>query len=282
MKAYVSIDLEGLPGISSISQVAPKYSLYNDARQIMTRIARVVAESLLKCGFKEVVIADSHGFMANIMPWEMPRRVKLLQGYPRPYSMVVGLDRGFNAVLFIGYHAAAGTTNAFLDHTYSSSTIHRIWVNDEQASEYYVNALYASYYKVPLILVAGDKHLEDDVKRHTPWAVFLALKEGISRVSALYSSLDDVEEELKDAVKDACNRLKQGQVKLIELADTYKVRIELKNQIFADMLQVVPGIRRIDAYTVEYIAKTPVEVLGIIETAAWIGAGATYIIERGR
>ncbi len=282
MRAYVSIDLEGLPGISSISQVAPRYPLYSDARELMTYIAKVVAESLLKNGFKEVVIADSHGYMANIIPWRMPKKVKLLQGYPRPYSMVVGIDRGFDAALFIGYHAAAGTVNAFLDHTYSSSVIHRIWVNDELASEYYINALYASYYKVPVILVAGDKHLEADVRKHTPWAVFTELKEGISRVSAIYSSLEDVEDIIKDDVKEACDRLKKGQVKLIDLPERYHLRIELKNQVLADMVQVVPGIKRIDAYTVEYEAKTPVEVLGIIETVAWIGAGGLYIMEKNR
>ncbi len=282
MKAYVSIDLEGLPGISSISQVAPRYSLYRDAREVMTRIARVIAESLLKNGFKEVVIADSHGYMANIIPWEIPKKVKLLQGYPRPYSMVVGIEKGFDAVLFIGYHAAAGTVNAFLDHTYSSSVIHRIWVNDESASEYYINALYASYYKVPVILVAGDKHLEEDVRKHTPWAVFTELKEGVSRVSAIYSSLEDIEEVIKNDVKEACDKLKKKQVKLIDLPEKYHLRIELKNQVFADMAQVVPGIRRIDAYTIEYEAKTPVEVLGIIETVAWIGAGGLYIMEKSR
>ncbi len=282
MKAYVSIDLEGLPGISSISQVAPKYSLYNDAREIMTRIAIVVAENLLKNGFEEVVVADSHGFMANIIPWKIPEGVKLIQGYPRPYSMVIGLENGFDAVLFIGYHAGAGTINAFLDHTYSSSIIHRIWVNDELASEYYVNALYASYYNVPLILVAGDKHLEPDVKKHTPWTVFVALKEGTSRTSAIYDSISRVEEVLKKAIKKACDKLKKNQVKIMDLPDKYTLRIELKNQVYADMLQVIPGIKRIDAYTIEYEAKTPVEVLGIIEAAAWIGAGGAYILERSR
>ncbi len=282
MKAYVSIDLEGLPGISSIGQVAPKYPLYQDAREIMTRIARVVAESLLKNGFKEVVIADSHGYMANIIPWKMPKRVKILQGYPRPYSMVIGLERGFDAVLFVGYHAAAGTVNAFLDHTYSSSVIHRLWINNELASEYYVNALYASYYKVPVILVAGDKYLEKDVRKHTPWAVFTVLKEGISRASALYDSLEDVEVVLRDNIREACERLKKKQVKIIDLPEKYRLRIELKNQIFADMTQVVPGVKRIDAYTIEYEAKTPVEVLGVIETVAWIGAGGLYIIDKNR
>ena len=282
MKAYVSIDLEGLPGISSISQVAPRYPLYQDAREIMTRVARVVAESLLKNGFREVVIADSHGFMANIIPWKMPRRVKLLQGYPRPYSMVIGLEKGFEAAIFIGYHAAAGTVNAFLDHTYSSSVIHRIWVNDVLASEYYVNALYASYYNVPLILVAGDKHLEPDVRKHTPWAVFITLKEGVSRTSAIYDSIEEIEEELKKAIREACDKLRRKQMKTMDLPDKYILRIELKNQVYADMLHVVPGIKRIDAYTIEYEAKTPVEVLGIIEAAAWIGAGGAYILERNR
>ncbi|MEB3756999.1 MAG: M55 family metallopeptidase, partial [Desulfurococcales archaeon] len=55
MKAYVSIDLEGLPGINGLSQVGPGYPLYRDAREIMTWTANLVSEALLANGCEEVL-----------------------------------------------------------------------------------------------------------------------------------------------------------------------------------------------------------------------------------
>lgn len=281
MKAYVSIDLEGLPGISGISQVVPKNSLYNDARRIMTWMTNVVSRQLLREGFEHVTVADSHGYMGNIDYMEVGEKVELIQGYPRPYSMMIGVDEGYDAILMIGYHTRAGTVKGFLDHTYSSTTIHRVYVNGVPASEYYLNTLYAGYYGVPVILVAGDEYLKEEVERHTPWAVFVPLKKGYSRLSAKYPSRDIVEKKLAEGIKEATRRLKQGEAKPLKLGET-SLRIELKNTLFADMAQLIPGIRRVDAYTLEYKAKNPVEAISIVEIIAWIGLAGYSILERAR
>lgn len=281
MKAYVSIDLEGLPGISGISQVAPKASLYSDARKVMTWITNVVSRQLLREGFEYVTVADSHGYMGNIDYMEVTEKVELIQGYPRPYSMMIGIDEGYDAALMIGYHARAGTVKGFLDHTYSSATIHRIYVNGVAASEYYLNTLYAGYYNVPVILVAGDEHLREEVEKHTPWAVFVPLKKGYSRLSAKYPSRDIIEKKLAEGIREASRRLKRGEAKPLKLGEL-TLRIELKNPLFVDMAQLIPGIKRIDAYTLEYKARDPVEAMSIVEIIAWIGLAGSSILERAR
>lgn len=281
MKAYVSIDLEGLPGISGISQVAPKASLYSDARKVMTWITNVVSRQLLREGFEYVTVADSHGYMGNIDYMEVTEKVELIQGYPRPYSMMIGIDEGYDAALMIGYHARAGTAKGFLDHTYSSATIHRIYVNGVAASEYYLNTLYAGYYNVPVILVAGDEHLREEVEKHTPWAVFVPLKKGYSRLSAKYPSRDIIEKKLAEGIREASRRLKRGEAKPLKLGEL-TLRIELKNPLFVDMAQLIPGIKRIDAYTLEYKARDSVEAMSIVEIIAWIGLAGSSILERAR
>ena len=281
MRAYVSIDLEGLPGISTVSQVAPRYTLYSDARRIMTWITNIISKQLLKEGFDEVTVADSHGYMVNIEYMDVKENIELIQGYPRPYSMMIGVEEGYDAALMIGYHARAGTLRGFLDHTYSSATIHRIYVGDEPVSEYYLNTLYAGYYDVPVIMVAGDEHLREEVKKYTPWAVFIALKKGYSRLSAKYPSRDIIEKKLAEGIKEASRRLKRGEAKPLKLGEL-TLRIELKNPLFADMAQLIPGVKRIDAYTLEYKARDPVEAMSIVEIIAWIGLAGHSILERAR
>jgi len=170
LRVYISIDLEGLPGIGSISQLAPGLSMYNDARRIMTWIINVVLDELSKEEVDDVLVADSHGLMTNIDYLEVNYNARILQGYPRPYSMILGIEDGFDAAFFLGYHSAAGTPGGFLDHTYSSRVIYRVYLSGDPVSEYLINALYAGWYNTPVALVAGDEKLKDEVKRYTPWA----------------------------------------------------------------------------------------------------------------
>jgi D-amino peptidase len=278
MKIYISIDLEGLPGISSLLQVAPGLSLYNDAREIMTWVVNVLAKELRKGGADEITVADSHGYMANIRYLDIEERVKFIQGYPRPFSMVIGLEKGYDGVMFVGYHAAAGTREGFLDHTYSSRVIYKVYVNEVQASEYLLNALYAGQYGVPVILVAGDERLREEVERFTPHAVFIGLKKGLGRIAAEYYSKDVIEKELREGVKEALRRLKEGELKPLKF-DHYDLKIELREAIYADMAQIIPGMRRVDAYTLEYKAKDAKEALGIVELIAWVGNAGAYLVQ---
>jgi D-amino peptidase len=281
-KFYISIDLEGLPGICTYSQVGPGLSLYSDARRIMTWTVNVVVDELRRLGAEDVLVADSHAFMGNIeyMGVEVPAR--LLQGYPRPFSMVLGLEEGFDAAIFLGYHAAAGTQGGFLDHTYSSRVIYRVYVNGEQASEYLLNAMYAGELGVPVVMVAGDERLREQVEKHTPWTVFVPLKRGVGRLAAEYETRPIIEQKLKRAVHEAYTRLDRGEAKPLKPQAPLKLRIELREALYADMVQVLPGVKRVDAYTVEYEASSAREALGLVEAVAWIGYAGACMVERMR
>lgn len=273
MKVYVSIDIEGLPGIASITMASPGRTQYSRGARIMTAIAKEIGSSLLEKGFKRVVIADSHGLMTNIEYLDMPRGVTIIQGYPRPYSMVVGLDSSFNALLLVGYHAGAGTIHGFLDHTMSGRTFHEILVNGVRASEYLLNTLYAGEKGVPVVLVAGDSHLRSDVEKHTPWAVFIELKRGITRYAAEYDSFEEVVERLKEGVSQAVDKLKAGEAKPLRVQKPYKVLVRVRDTLLADVLELIGILDRKDAYTFEFETSSAEKLLATIEEIAYIGYG---------
>lgn len=273
MKAYVSIDLEGLPGVSSVTMVSPDRSQFQRAVKIMTRIVNEVSQILLKSGFERVVVADSHGLMTTIDYLDIPRGVSLIQGYPRPFSMVTGIDSSFNMVLYLGYHAAAGVRYGFLDHTYSGGVFHEIYVNGVKASEYLVNTLYVNEIGVPVALLAGDHYLKVDVEKHTPWVVFVEFKKGVSRYAAIYDSLDEVIDRLRIGVEEAITRLKNGKLGLINWSKPYSLEIRVRDPLIADALEHNDKFTRIDAYSLKASANTAKELLGLIEVAALIGYG---------
>jgi len=280
MKAYVSIDFEGLPGISSVSMLMPRSPQYSRGVDIVTRIARVFGVELVARGFDRVVIADSHGTMANINYVDMPEKVTLIQGYPRPLSMITGLDNTYSALFLVGYHTGAGTLHGFLDHTYSGRVFYKILLGSESVSEYLLNTLVAGYYGVPLALVAGDSHLGEQVRRYTPWAVFIELKKGITRYTAEYDSLVEILERIKHGIHDAVERIKRKEVKTLKIEPLPPIKIMLRDTIYADAAQTLPKVERIDAYTLEIKSSKPPEILEIIEAIALIGYGISALRDK--
>jgi len=67
VKAFISVDLEGMPYVVIPGHLSLKGSLYDEARKISTKVTVIVAEELNKNGFDDVVIADSHGPMVNLL-----------------------------------------------------------------------------------------------------------------------------------------------------------------------------------------------------------------------
>ncbi len=281
-KAYISIDIEGLPGIASATMLVPGNTQYSIGSRIMTRIGVETAKQLLENGFEQVVIADSHGYMTNIEYTAIPRGVRLIQGFPRPLSMLTGLDESFDAVLFLGYHAAASTPHGFLSHTMSGRVFAEIRINGIRASEYLINALVAGEKGVPVILVAGDKHLEEEVRQYTPWAVFIAFKKGITRYAAEYLSLEEILELLRKGVQVAVNRLKRGESKPLFLEKPYRVEVIVRDELVADVLETVDLLKRVDAYRLVFETNSAEKLLRMIEAIAFIGYGVYGLKERIR
>jgi D-amino peptidase len=272
MKAYVSVDLEGLPGVASITMTTPWSSQFSIASKVMTRLVNAAVDELYSCGFEEVVVADSHGYMTNVNYLELDSRASLIQGYPRVVSMVNGLDESYNAVVFIGYHAAAGTPHGFLEHTFSGRVFAEIRLNGVRASEYLINTLYASERKVPAILLAGDEHLRGEVENYTPWVTFVPLKRGITRYAAHYPSIERAEKALREGVRDACGKLRRGAVKLLDLSKPYTVELVFRDSLIVDALEGFGPFERVDAYTVRLVANNMWSVLRAIEIAAYVGS----------
>lgn len=280
MRAFISIDLEGMPYIVSREHLFVKGTLYNEARKIATKITLVAAEALKENGFDEVIIADSHGPMVNLLIDELPEYVEIVRGFPRPLSMVAYVEE-CDVALFLGYHSKAGTPKSTFDHTYSGASIDRIEINSIPVSEFLLNAYVAGHYNVPAILVAGDaKLIEEDVKKFTPWAEGVVLKTSLSRYSAKSPSLSKLEKEIREAVKRGVEKFKAGETKPLKTSYPVKVKIRFLGSEMADAAELLPMVKRIDGKTVEYETKDIIEAYKIFELLVLASAGVRAIVQR--
>src|SRR5690349_18920355 len=104
--------MEGIAGVVHESQTDPTNPAfaaeYGRFRRLMTAEANAAVEGALAAGATKVVVNDSHWFMRNLLAEELHRAAELLSGDPKPRSMVHGIDGGFDAAVFVGYHAGLG------------------------------------------------------------------------------------------------------------------------------------------------------------------------------
>ncbi|WP_099211261.1 M55 family metallopeptidase [Thermococcus henrietii] len=281
MRAFISLDLEGLPHIVSREHLFVKGALYAEARKIATEVVRVVAETLHhELEVDEVVIADSHGPMVNILVEETPDYVRLVRGFPRPLSMVAGA-KGSDFAIFLGYHAKAGTGGATFDHTYSSATVDRLEINGVEVSETLLNAYLLGEWNVPVAMVAGDKALiETDVKTHLPWAVGVPLKESLGRYSAVSPGMEGIKKLLREGTLEAFRRVERGEVKPLETERPVEVKLRFLNSAYAEVAELLPFVERLDGKTVRFEAKNVEEAYRTFEVLILAASGVSSIVNR--
>ncbi|MBO8174452.1 MAG: M55 family metallopeptidase [Thermococcus sp.] len=280
MKAFISIDLEGMPFVVSREHLFVKGALYNEARKIATKITLIVAEALHEKGFDEIIIADSHGPMVNLLVDELPEYVELVRGFPRPLSMVA-FAKGSDIAMFLGYHAKAGTPYATFDHTYSGATVDYLEINGVKVSEFLLNSYLLGSWDIPVVLVGGDaKLIEEDVKSFTPWAEGVVFKDALSRYAAKSPSLAKLERELREAVDRAVEKFKRGETKPLKTEEPVKVKLRFLGSEMADTAELLPTVKRIDGKTVEFEAKNVEEVYKLFELLVFAAAGVRAIVQR--
>ena len=253
LKVFISVDMEGISGIVHSDQTTSGTAEYAAGRKWMAQDVNAAVEGALEAGATEVVVNDSHGSMRNIDPDDLHPRAILISGSPKPLSMMQGIDASFAACLFIGYHAKAGTEDAILDHTISSSVVRAIRVNGAEMPELGLNAAIAGYYGVPVVLVSGDiavcrqagEVLGKDV-------VTVAVKEAYGRLAAKLVPMGEARRLIKAGVKEALGKF--GRVKPFKIAPPCRFELEYHVSAQADMAAMLTEVKRVDARTVAFTA----------------------------
>jgi D-amino peptidase len=199
LKVFISIDMEGLAGVVTGGDVGGSGD-YAHFRTIMAGEANAAIDGAFRAGATEVLVRDSHGSKQNILPGDLDPRARLLRGQSTgPKNMMEGIDSTFGAVVFIGYHAKAGTPNAILEHT-STGNVVDFAINGVSLPEGGYNALVAGLYGVPVVFVAGDRAVVEQIRGLLGPIDGVAVKEEIGDAS-LGLSPKQAQEEIRKGVE---------------------------------------------------------------------------------
>ena len=267
MKIFISVDMEGIGGVVSLSHVLSKGGDYQRFRKWMTEEILAVIEGAKNMGATKITIADSHGSMTNLLIEDLPEDVTVITGFPRPLCMVHGIWEGYDVALFLGYHARKGVKGGVMSHTISGRTFSAIRINGEDASEFYLNALVAGFYGVPVALVAGDLEICKEAEGKIRNIETVVTKVGITRFSARTKTLKAIKKELKEKTVRALSKVKKGVIRPIKPGEEILLELKFFDPDVPDLLEYIEKVERKDGVTIQYKARDIIEAYKLIELA---------------
>jgi D-amino peptidase len=240
LKVFISVDMEGLAGVVTSSDVSASGPDYAHFRAIMAGETNAAVEGAFRAGATEVLVRDSHGAKQNLLPSDVDPRARLLRGQSSgPKNMMEGVDSTFDAVVFVGYHAKAGTPGAILEHT-SNGNVIDFSINGVSLPEGGYNALVAGLYDVPVVFVAGDRAVVDQLRALLGDIVGVAVKDEIGDAS-LGLSPEQAQDEIRAGVERAVRE--RARAKPYRLSAPYTMVLEVRQEkpLYAGARRTAPG-----------------------------------------
>jgi D-amino peptidase len=258
LKVFISVDMEGITGVVNWEDVSRSGKDYDYFRRIMTLETNAAVEGALAAGATEIFVRDSHGSARNILPELLNQRARLLRDWSGgPLSMMEGIDDTFDAVVFIGYHAKAGTPDALLDHT-SSGNVTDVSINGVSLPEAGYNALIAGHYGVPVVFLAGDRAICNQVAALFGTVETVAVKEGIGS-AALNLHPEVTREQIRAGVERALSDLSRFEA--YDLGSPYTLVLTMKDEVVVYNGSFYPGAERTGEWELTFSADNIIDVM---------------------
>jgi D-amino peptidase len=238
-----------------VSRSGKDYDLF---RRIMTMETNAAVEGALAAGATEIVVRDSHGSARNILPDLLNAEAQLIRDWSGgPKVMMEGIDETFDAVILIGYHAKAGTPDALLKHT-SSGNVTDVSINGISLPEAGYNALMAGHYGVPVVFVAGDGAICNQVTDLFGEVETVAVKEGIG-AAALSLHPDVSHAQIRTGVERALRDLSRFEP--FDLGAPYTLVLTMKDETVVYKGSFYPGAERTGDWELTFSADNVMDVM---------------------
>jgi D-amino peptidase len=251
LKIFISVDMEGISGVVNWDDVTVGGNDYGLFRRLMTAETNAAIEGALAAGATEIVVRDAHDTGRNILPDLLRPEAFLLRDWSySPLSMMEGIDKSFDAAIFIGYHARASTPDAVLKHTMMPKLLDVI-INGKKMPEAGINGLIAGMFDVPIVLISGDKAIGAQAKELFGDIETVVVKEGIGTAEKGMHP-ERSQALIKQKTTAALKRLKE--FKPLKLTAPYTLDVSFADEAGAQKASWIPGAVRKDEHTVSFKA----------------------------
>ena len=258
-RLYISADIEGIGGVVSGEHTTPAGFEYQQAREWYTAEINAACKAAFAHGIDDIVISDSHGNGQSLLIDKLPDNVQLVRSWPRPLCMMEGVQEGhFVGAMLIGYHAGASDMRGGLRHTLHGGAITEVRLNGKVASETVISAATAAHFGVPIIMASGDDAYVEHAQSVLPRVEGVTTKWAISVTSGRLLLPRVAQQLVGEGAANALSRL--SDFKAERLPDNIVLEVVCMQRRAAELLEYLPGVKRTDAYTIEFVGKDMVEV----------------------
>jgi D-amino peptidase len=274
MRVYVSVDIEGIAGVVNGEEGARGNSEYERSRRLMTAEASAVVAGIFDADANaHVTVADGHGMYRNLIPEELDERATIYRGKPRVFAMVDGIDRGYDTIMFVGYHGRAGAGPSVLSHTFNGS-LFDIRINGTSYGELGLNAALAGAYGVPPALVAGDQSVAEEARDLFGSEVLtVTVKESRGHMTAESIHPNLARRNLREAAAVA---VRDGaRVPPLRVGTPVAVEITFSRPVYADLAEMVENVERTDGRTVRFTRPDMPTTYRVLRLIATLGTTPT-------
>ncbi|MGH3992599.1 MAG: M55 family metallopeptidase [Pseudonocardiaceae bacterium] len=270
MRVLVSADMEGATGVTWAADVVPGTEQWQRMRRLFAGDVNACVDGLVAGGAREVLINEAHSSQRNLLLEDLDERAIMLTGRHKPLSMMQGIDAQVDGVVFLGYHAAAGTRGV-LSHTYLENSITGVWLDGVLASEGRLNAALAAEHGVPVLLVTGDDLTCKDALDYAPDAVTVSVKRYVSRYAAVCTPPARTATAIRAAAERAMARAGR-----LDGAVTrpHRIEVEFDATHLADAAAVVPTVCQLGERRIGLDAPSMTEAMKAFKIVCAIAAGA--------
>jgi D-amino peptidase len=256
MKFLIAVDLEGLACVvGSPNIVLTDSKNYGFACRQAVRETNAAARALFDGGAKEVIVWDNHGTQLNWEQYEnIDERCDIILGSGNKNRWNF-LDSTFSGVLLIGYHSMDNTNDAVLAHTFNSTNLQWIRMNDIEVGEIAIDAALVGKKNVPVIFVSSDDKGIAEANKFLPWAHAVVTKKGLGRNMAISKHPVRAAKEIYEGVAKSLQDIKKCQI----FSFKEPIVCQIRYKRLENAQNAMKGIKRVyevDPYTVERVFDT--------------------------
>jgi D-amino peptidase len=251
-RAVILGDIEGIIGVDDWRQIFPGAPGYAAACRAYAADVNACARGLLAGGADEVLLVDTHAAGTNLDTEEIPH----CRAFRAPNMMgrvAAAFDEGIDALVLLGFHAAAGTGDGFVPHSFAPAT--RSWIDGQLAGEPAFYALMAAARAVPTVLITGDAQTIEQVRPFAPLARAVQTKESGSPWAATSFDPDKTRLAIE---RTAAGAYRSRRDRAVELPPpTLTLTVEAQTDVGAELIQTIPGMTDAEGRSATFTGAWP-------------------------
>ncbi len=263
MRVFISCDIEGIATTTTWNETDPftHPALTAPHLKQMTAEVKAACEGAIAAGADYILVKDAHESGTNIDITQLPECVEVQRGWSGSFmSMAQGVEEGFDAAMFIGYHSPAGCDGSPLSHTLTRNPVW-IKINGVKTSEFMLYSWAAAKCGVPTVLLSGDKRLCEDSAALHPMLKTVAVKQGFgaaTRSIAPSLACKRIREESEKALRQDLSKA------LGKAPEKFVLEICYREHVQAARMVHFPGFVRVDDNTIRMETTELYDVLRAI------------------